>query len=154
MYDRILKIIFIFFIFLYHSSAFSKTSENQNFNHRYLSNYFSAQVSHENGNNDLAIKYFDSTKSILRSYPNYFDKYIESLVLNGNVGEAINQIKFFRSKNKIDNFQTNLLLTINAFKNNNFDKANMDYTINGLKNHTFLTNYKVEIIKLKKGMTT
>ncbi len=122
MYFRILIIIIIF---LYHSSTFSKTSENQNFNHRYLSNYFSAQVSHENGNNDLAIKYFDSTKSILRSYPNYFDKYIESLVLNGNVGEAINQIKFFRSKNKIDNFQTNLLLTINAFKNNNFDKANM-----------------------------
>ena len=122
MYFRILIIIITF---LYHSSTFSKTSENQNFNHRYLSNYFSAQVSHENGNNDLAIKYFDSTKSILRSYPNYFDKYIESLVLNGNVGEAINQIKFFRSKNKIDNFQTNLLLTINAFKNNNFDKANM-----------------------------
>ena len=124
MYFKILRILFIIITFLYHSSAFSKTSENQNFNHRYLSNYFSAQVSHENGNNDLAIKYFDSTKSILRSYPNYFDKYIESLVLNGNVGEAINQIKFFRSKNKIDNFQTNLLLTINAFKNNNFDKAN------------------------------
>tara|TARA_Y100000591_G_C21843555_1_gene707211 strand:- start:846 stop:2531 length:1686 start_codon:yes stop_codon:yes gene_type:complete len=122
---RIIKVIIIFFIFLYHSLVFSKTTEVNNFNQRYLSNYFSAQVSHENGNNDLAIKYFDSTKSIVRNYPSYFDKYIKSLVLNGDVGEAINQIKFFRSKNKIDNFQTSLILTINAFKNSNFDKANM-----------------------------
>ena len=105
---RIIKVIIIFFIFLYHSLVFSKTTEVNNFNQRYLSNYFSAQVSHENGNNDLAIKYFDSTKSIVRNYPSYFDKYIKSLVLNGDVGEAINQIKFFRSKNKIDNFQTSL----------------------------------------------
>ena len=49
MYFRILIIIIIF---LYHSSTFSKTSENQNFNHRYLSKYFSALVSHENGDND------------------------------------------------------------------------------------------------------
>ena len=118
MYDRILKIIFIFFIFLYHSSAFSKTSENQNFNQRYLSNYFSALVSHENGNNELAIKYFNSTRNILRDYPSYFDQYITSLVLENKVKEAINQIKFFDSINKVNNFQANLLLTIDALKNN------------------------------------
>ena len=124
MYDRILKIIFIFFIFLYHSSAFSKTSENQNFNQRYLSNYFSALVSHENGNNELAIKYFNSTRNILRDYPSYFDQYITSLVLENKVKEAINQIKFFDSINKVNNFQANLLLTIDALKNNKFNKAN------------------------------
>ena len=124
MYDRILKIIFIFFIFLYHSSAFSKTSENQNFNQRYLSNYFSALVSHENGNNELAIKYFNSTRNILRDYPSYFDQYITSLVLENKVKEAINQIIFFDSINKVNNFQANLLLTIDALKNNKFNKAN------------------------------
>ena len=124
MFFRILKVLLFLFIFLYHSLVFSKTIENTNFNHRYLSNYFSAQLSHENGDNDQAIKYFNSTKSILRDYPNYFDLYVTSLVLNGNVGEAVKQIKFFGSKTKVDNFQTTLLLTIDALKNENFDQAN------------------------------
>ncbi len=126
MYFGIFRILFIIITFLYHSSSFSKTSENQNFNHRYLSNYFSALVSHENGDNELAIKYFDSTKSVLRDYPLYFDRYVNSLVLENRVNEAINQIKFFNSKNKVNNFQANLLLTIDAIKNNNFNKVN-DY---------------------------
>ena len=121
MYFRILIIIITF---LYHSSTFSKTSENQNFNHRYLSKYFSALVSHENGDNELAINYFNSTKSILRDYPVYFDKYVNSLVIENKVKEAINQIKFFNSKNQINNFQANLLLTIDFLKNNKFNKAN------------------------------
>ncbi len=124
MFIRILKILSIFLIFLYYSSAFSKSTESNNFNHRYLSNYFSALVSYENGDNELAIKYFDSTKNILRDYPNYFERYVNSLVLNSKVSEAINQIKFFKSKNNIKNFQTILLFTIDAFKNNNFNKAN------------------------------
>tara|TARA_Y100000590_G_scaffold221933_1_gene251195 strand:- start:845 stop:2530 length:1686 start_codon:yes stop_codon:yes gene_type:complete len=124
MQVRILKLLFLFIIFLYHSPVFSKTSDNKNFNQRYLSNYFSALVSHKNGDNELAVKYFDSTKSILRDYPNYFDQYVNSLVLNNEVRQAINQIKFFESKNTVDNFQTTLLLTIDALKNNNYNKAN------------------------------
>ena len=116
MLVRILKVLFIFLLFLYHSSVFSKSTGNNNFNQRYLSNYFSALVSYENGANELAIKYFDSTKSILRDYPSYFDRYVESLVLNNKVREAINQIKFFKSENNIDNFQKTLLLTIDALK--------------------------------------
>ena len=121
---KFFKYFFILATFLYHSLAFSKTTENNNFNQRYLSNYFSAQVSYENGDNDLAIKYFKSTKSILRDYPNYFDKYVESLVLNGEISEAISQIKFFNSKNKINNFQTNLLLIIEALQKKNFNQVN------------------------------
>ena len=64
MHLRIFRFLFIIITFLYHSSTFSKTTENKNFNQRYLSNYFSALVSHENGDNELAIKYFNSTKSI------------------------------------------------------------------------------------------
>ena len=124
MYFRIFKILFIIITFLYHSSAFSKTTENQDFNQRYLSNYFSALVSHENGDDELAIKYFNSTKSIIRDYPIYFDRYIKSLVLENNVEKAINQIKFFKSEKKINNFQTNLLLTIDTIKKNKFDKVN------------------------------
>ena len=97
---RILNILFIIFILLYHSLVFSKTNENKNFNHRYLSSYFSAQVSHENGDNRLAIKYFNSTKNILRDYPNYFDQYVTSLVLNSEVQQAIKEIKFLVLRKK------------------------------------------------------
>ena len=124
MLVRILKILFIFIAFLYHSSTFSKSTESKNFNQRYLSNYFSALVSHENGDNQLTIKYFNSTKSILKDYPNYFDQYVNSLVLDNKVRDAINQIKLFDSKNKDNNFQANLLLTIDALKNNKFNKVN------------------------------
>ncbi len=124
MYFRIFKILFIIITFLYHSSSFSKTTENQDFNQRYLSSYFSALVSHENGDDELAIKYFNSTKSIIRNYPIYFDRYIKSLVLENNVEKAINQIKFFKSENKINNFQANLLLTIDTIKKNKLDKVN------------------------------
>ena len=143
MLVRILKILFIFLLFLYHSSVFSKSTEGNNFNQRYLSNYFSALISYENGDNELAVKYFDSTKSIIEDYPNYFDRYVESLVLSNKVREAINQIKFFESKNNVDNFQTNLLLTIDALKKSNFNKA-IDY-LSDMKS-AFIPNSYEEII--------
>ena len=123
MFLKILKILLILFISLYHSAVLSKTDENKNFNHRYLSNYFSALISHKNGDNELAIKFFNSTKNILENNPNYFDQYIKSLVLNGNVNEAINQIKVSYPKKKINSFQTTLLLSILSLKNKNFGKA-------------------------------
>ena len=119
----LLKILFIFLAFLYHTSVFSKPTDNNNFNQRYLSNYFSAIVAYDNKDNELSLKYFDSTKSILRDHPKYFDKYISNLVLNNKVSEAIKQIKFFKSKNNTDKFQTILLLTIDSLKNNDFNKT-------------------------------
>ena len=119
----LLKILFIFLTFLYHSSVFSKPTDNNNFNQRYLSNYFSAIVSYDNKDNELSLKYFDSTKSIFRDHPKFFDKYISNLVLNNKVREAIKQIKFFKSKNNTDHFQTTFLLTIDSLKNNDFKKT-------------------------------
>ena len=129
MIFRILKILFLFLIFLYHQSVFSKSTANNNFNQRYLSHYFSALVSYDNQDNELALKYFNSTKSILRDHPEFFDKYISNLVLNNKVQEAITQIKFFKSENIADEFQTTLLLTIDALNNNDFKKMN-DHLLN------------------------
>ena len=95
MHSRILQVLFLLITLLYHSIALSKIADNKNFNQRYLSDYFSALVSHENGDNELAIKYFNTTKSFLREYPNYFNQYINSLVLDNKVRQAINQVKFF-----------------------------------------------------------
>tara|TARA_B100002051_G_scaffold271507_1_gene306373 strand:- start:870 stop:2555 length:1686 start_codon:yes stop_codon:yes gene_type:complete len=123
MLTKILKILFLFIIFLYHSTVFSKSTVDSKFNQRYLSNYFSALVSYDNKDNELALKYFNSTKGILKDHPKFFDKYIVSLVLNNKVQEAIKQIKIFNTINKKKNFHQNLLLTLDAFKNNDFIKA-------------------------------
>ena len=120
---RIFKILIIIIAFLYHSSVFSKPTENKNFNQRYLSNYFSALISHENGDNELAIKYFDLTKIFLKDYPNYFDQYINSLVLDNKVIDAINKIKFFDTKNKINNFDFTLLLIIDSLNKGKFKQV-------------------------------
>ena len=124
MFVRIIKFLFIPLILLYYSSAFSKTTENKNFNQRYLSNYLSALVSYENGDNELAVKYFNSTKSIIRKYPNYFNTYVNSLVLNNKVNEAISQIKFFDTTKKLQNFQSIFLLTVDSIKKKDFKKTN------------------------------
>ncbi len=124
MHSRILQVLFLLITLLYHSIALSKIADNKNFNQRYLSDYFSALVSHENGDNELAIKYFNTTKSFLREYPNYFNQYINSLVLDNKVRQAINQVKFFNSNNNSNNFKGLLLLTIDAIKNQKFNKVN------------------------------
>ena len=57
-------------------------------------------------------------------YPDYFDKYIETLVLNGKVDKAIEKIKFFNSKIKLT-ISENSLLTVSAIKNSDFDSATL-----------------------------
>ena len=149
MHVKIFKVLFIIITFLYHSSTFSKTTENKNFNQRYLSKYFSALVSHENGDNELAIKYFESTKSFHRIYPNYFDQYVNSLVLDNKVRQAINQIKTFDTKNNINNFQANLLLTIDALKNNKFKKASIH--LSNMKKILIPSSYENIIYEILKS---
>ena len=145
----LLKILFIFLTFLYHSSVFSKPTDNNNFNQRYLSNYFSAIVSYDNKDNELSLKYFDSTKSIFRDHPKFFDKYISNLVLNNKVREAIKQIKFFKSKNNTDKFQTIFLLTIDSLKNNDFNKTK-DHLLN-MENVLIPSSYEQIIYEILKS---
>ena len=58
------KIFFIIAI-LYHSEVYSKAADNKDFNHRYLSNYFSALLSSNNDKNEKALKFFNSSKYLL-----------------------------------------------------------------------------------------
>ena len=46
-----LKIIIILFFLLYQNAAYSKTIDKNDFNQKYLSNYFSALVSSDNQKN-------------------------------------------------------------------------------------------------------
>ena len=88
---------FLIFFTLYHSEIYSKTTDEKNFNHRYLSNYFSALISYDNNRNKDALKYFNFSKQLLNEHEKFLEEYVFSLVEDGQVSKAIKQIKL--SKN-------------------------------------------------------
>ena len=90
---KIFKLVSIIIFFLYQNSLYSKTTTDVDFNPKYLSNYFSAIVAYDNQNNNKAIKYFNSSKSLINKHNTYLEKYIFSLVLSGQTKNAINKIK-------------------------------------------------------------
>ena len=100
----------------------SKTTDEKDFNHKYLSNYLSAKISYSNQNNEDSVKYFNSSKSIINKHEGYLKEYVFALVLNGEIQKAINQIKLNKDLASSDFFEADLLLLIDNFKNKKFSK--------------------------------
>ena len=86
------KIIIILCSILYQTGVYSKTAEINEFNQKFLSNYFSALISYDNQNNDNALKFFKASKFLIQKHDNFLKEYVFSLVLDGQVKKAINQI--------------------------------------------------------------
>ena len=119
-------IIFKFFLvisILYHSEAYSKIFDNKNFNHRYLSNYFSALISYDNYNNKEALKYFNSSKQLLNNHEKFLKEYVFSLVEDGQVSKAIRQIKYAKNKKYSNFFEAKLLIAIDSIQKKNYVNA-------------------------------
>ena len=85
------KICFFLIIFLYQTFSYAKTSENIEFNHKYLSNYFSAIISINNQDDKDSLKYLNNTKSLVRIHESYLENYLISLVLNNKIDIAFNK---------------------------------------------------------------
>ena len=115
-----LKILIILFFLLYQNTAHSKATEKNQFNQKYLSNYFSALVSVTNQKNDDAIIFFNSSKFLMNKHDNFLREYVFSLVLGGQVKNAINQIK--RSNNS-NFFEGDLLLALESITKKNYKQA-------------------------------
>ena len=90
---------FLFILLLYQSSVYSKSKTSSDFNLGYLSNYFSGIVAYENKNNSEALKFFQSSKILIKQHNPYLKKYIFSLVLEGKVKKANNAIKLNSTEN-------------------------------------------------------
>ena len=115
-----LKILIILISLLYQNTAHSKATEKNQFNQKYLSNYFSALVSVTNQKNDDAIIFFNSSKFLMNKHDNFLREYVFSLVLGGQVKNAINQIK--RSNNS-NFFEGDLLLALESITKKNYKQA-------------------------------
>ena len=122
MITNIYKIFFLVILLLYQTSVLSKTTDEKDFNPKYLSNYLSAKISYSNQNNKDSVKYFNSSKSIINKHEGYLKEYVFALVLNGEIQKAINQIKLNKGLTSSDFFEADLLLLIDNFKNKKFNK--------------------------------
>ena len=119
----ILKVTFIIITIFYQSTANSKITESNNFNHRYLSSYLSGLVSYDHQNNVEALKYFNSAKYLINKHERFLNEYIFLLVENGQVEKAIKEIKNTKNINSTNFFEAKLLLLIKNMKNKNFESS-------------------------------
>ena len=139
----LLKLLkFILILLLYQSPLYSKSTTLNDFNTRFLSNYFSGIVAYENSDNFQALKFFNSSKFLIKQHDAYLERYTFSLVLEGKVKQAINQIKQNSTKANSNFFQANLLLAIDSLKKNDYKKSE-DY-IN--RSYEFINNDRFALI--------
>jgi len=119
---KILKLILFIVFFIYQTFVFSKTTDEIDFNPKYISNYLSAIISENNHNSEDSIKYFNSSKILINKHEGYLKKYVINLTANGEVQKSINTIKQNKKKNNSKFFEANLLLLIDNFKKKKFNK--------------------------------
>ena len=129
-------------LLLYQNPLYSKNTSLNDFNARYLSNYFSGIVAYENLDNTEALKFFNSSKILIKQHDAYLERYVFSLVLDGKVKKAINQVKQSSTKNNSDFFQANLLLAVDSLKKKNFKKSKVYID----RSYEFINNDRFSLI--------
>ena len=118
---KFFKLIII--LLLYQSPLYSKSNNLNDFNSRYLSNYFSGIVAYKNLENSEALKFFKSSKFLIKKHNPYLERYVYSLVLEGKVKQATNEIKQNLTKNNSIFFEAYLLLALEKLRNKNYKKV-------------------------------
>ena len=121
---------------------YSKSKNLNDFNSHHLSNYFSGLVAYENNDNFKALKFFESSKYLIKKHNSYLKKYIYSLVLEGKVKHATNEIKKNLTKNNSNFFEAHLILALDSLKKKNFKKSREHIK----KSYTFINNDKISLL--------
>ena len=133
-----LVIILIFF----QDPLYSKSKILNDFNSSYLSNYFSGIVAYDNKDNSKALKFFRTSKYLIKSHNSYLEKYIYSLVLEGKVHQATNEIKQNFAQSNTNFFEAYLILALDKLKKKDYKKSG-DYLE---KSYEFINNDKISLI--------
>ena len=131
MFNKLIKVLALFLLF-YQTQVYSKSASFNDFNSRDLTNYFSGIIAYENKENTDALKFFNASKVLINKHNSYLKRYVNSLVLENKVAQAINIIKNINNKSNTDFFNAYILLVIDSLKKNNFKKAER-YLIQSLK---------------------
>ena len=139
-----LKIFYIIFALLYQTVGYTKTSDKNDFNYKYLSSYFSALISFDNQKNNKALEFFESSKYLKKKHNNYLKEYVYSLVLDGQIKKAVNQIKSSRNTKNSNFFEGNLLLVLDLMNKKKYVQASKVIKTFNLSNEN---TYEFIIIK-------
>ena len=133
---------FVLILLFYQSPLYSKSKTLNDFNSRYLSNYFSGIVAYHNGDNSNALKFFRSSKFLIKQHNSYLSSYTYSLVLEGKVQQASSEIKQNLTKKSSNFFEAYLILSLDSLKKKNYQKSK-DYLKQSYK---FINNDKYALI--------
>ena len=114
---------FVLILLFYQSPLYSKSETLNDFNSKHLSNYFSGIVAYENNNNSQALKFFKSSKFLIKRHNSYLENYIYTLVLEGKVQYATNEIKKNLTKDNSNFFEAHLILALDSLKKKNYKKS-------------------------------
>ena len=122
MFYKKLKLILIIFL-LYQIPLYSKSTTFNSIDANNLSKYFSGIVAFGNKDNSTALEFFNSSKILINNHDPYLEKYVNSLVLENKVSQAISLIRNNKDKKNTNFFDANLLLVLDSLKKNDFDNA-------------------------------
>jgi len=114
---------FVLILLFFQNPLYSKSKTLNDFNSNYLSNYFSGIVAYENRDNSEALKFFKSSKFLIKKHSSYLERYVYSLVLEGKVQQATNEIKLNSTKNNSNFFEAHLILALDSLKKKNYEKS-------------------------------
>ena len=121
MLIKLLKYFFI--ILVYQTPLYSKNNISEDLNHKHLSNYFSGVIAHDNNDNRKALKFFQTSRILIDQHETYLKKYFYSLVLEGKVQFATNEIKQNITKKNSNFFEAYLILALDSLRKKNYSKS-------------------------------
>ena len=140
MLIKFLKLALI--LLFYQSPLYSKSKTLNDFNSRHLSNYLSGIVAYENSENSKALKFFKSSKHLIKQHNSYLKNYIYALILEGKVQQATNEIKQNLTDDNSNFFEAHLILSIDSFKRKNYKKSKEHLQ----RSYEFINNDRFKLI--------
>jgi tetratricopeptide (TPR) repeat protein len=129
-------------LLFYQSPLYSKNKTLNNFNSRHLSNYFSGIIAYEKSENSKALKFFKSSKNLIKQHSSYLENYMYALVLEGKVQQATSEIKQNLTKNNSNFFEAHLVLAIDSLKRKNYKKSKEHLQ----RAHELINNDRISLI--------
>jgi tetratricopeptide (TPR) repeat protein len=140
MFIKFFKLFLI--LLLYQTPLYSKKKTLNDLNSYHLSNYFSGIVAYENKNISEALNFFKLSKFLIKQHDSYLERYIYSLVLEGKVRHATNEIKQNLTENNSNFFEAHLILALDSLKKRDYKKSH-EYLENA---YPLINNDRISLI--------
>jgi len=133
---------FLLILLFYQAPLYSKTKTLNDFNSRQLSNYFSGIVAYENSENSRALKFFKSSRYLIKKHNSYLENYLYTLVLEGKVQKAASEIKQNLTEDNSNFFEAHLVLALESLKRKNYKKSKEHLE----RSYKFINNNRLSLI--------